>query len=38
MLPPGVSVPEPELCAEAEIAIANNEARLITTIAILLRV
>lgn len=35
---PGVSVPEPELCAEAKIGIASNDERLITSIAILLRV
>ena len=38
MILPGVNVPEPELCAEVEIAIASNDARLITSIAILLRV
>jgi len=38
MILPGVSVPEAELCAEADIAMASNDTRLISSIAILLRV
>jgi hypothetical protein len=37
MEPPGVSVPEAELCAEIEVVMISSDTKVTTSIAILLR-